>query len=150
MIQMKSISIVWLVIVLTALSVNAQDDRATEDQKETESATLNKPPMPVNLNEVKSQFDYPKKAFEAGIEGRVIFKVLIDEDGRYVKHVVVISPHSLLTKESEKHLPKLRFTPAIQKGKALPVWVSVPFDFKIDIEQNPGGNSEKDGSKNTE
>lgn len=91
-----------------------------------------KQPQPVNLDELKKAIEYPQIAKDAGISGRVVFRVLIDENGRYKKHKVLKTPSKWLTNACTEHLPKIRFTPGIQAGKPVPAWVTVPFDFKLD------------------
>lgn len=92
---------------------------------------LEEQPSPVNLDEIRAAVKYPQMAKDAGIYGKVVFRVLIDENGRYKKHKVLKTPHPWLTEACVKHLNKIRFTPGIQAGKPIPVWVTVPFDFKI-------------------
>ncbi len=58
-------------------------------------------------------------------------RVLVDKTGKYKKHVVLKDPHPILTKAVEKKLGKLQFTPGIQGGQPIKVWVTIPFDFKL-------------------
>ncbi len=102
------------------------------DPDPNEFVFLEKQPKPVNMDQLKKQIDYPQMARDAGISGRVVFRVLIDEQGKYKKHKVMRSPHKWLTDACVEHISKLRFTPGIQAGKPIPVWVTVPFDFKIE------------------
>lgn len=88
-------------------------------------------PKPVNLANIQRAINYPQLLKEQGIEGRVMFRILVNERGDYVKHIVNRSPHKLMTQEAEKHLNKLKFTPAIQAGKPIKFWVNVPIVFKL-------------------
>ena len=92
---------------------------------------VEKEPAPVNMDDIKKLIGYPATAREAEIEGKVVLRILVGKDGRYVKHIVVKNPHPMLTKEVEKHLHALTFTPGIQAGKPISVWVTIPFDFKL-------------------
>jgi len=53
------------------------------------------------------------------------------DGGVFVKHVVLKSPHKILTEAVEKELPNLEFTPGIHAGKPIKVWVTIPFDFRL-------------------
>lgn len=92
---------------------------------------LEKEPLPINLDEVKAAISYPANAKENGIQGKVITRIFIDKAGNYVKHIVIKNPHSDLTNAVVEHLPKLRFTPGMQSGKPLAVWMTIPFDFRL-------------------
>jgi protein TonB len=75
---------------------------------------------------------YPDLAHQAGVEGTVMVFVLVGKDGR-VREVKL---------DPEKHQPMLdaaaleaartwTFEPAVSNGRAVPVWVSVPFKFAL-------------------
>lgn len=83
-------------------------------------------PKPLNLTEIQKCISLPPAISPLCFEGRLIFRVLIDEQGRYVKHVVLRSPHPSLTAAAEKKIVCLRFSPAIQAGKPIKFWTNVP------------------------
>lgn len=88
-------------------------------------------PKPVNMGDIQKAIGYPQIARDAGIEGNVVVRVLVDELGRYKRHKIINQVHPILTKSVEKHINKLKFTPAIQGGKPIPFWVNIPFNFKL-------------------
>ena len=88
-------------------------------------------PKPVNMAEIQKAIGYPQVARDAGIEGAVVIRVLVNEKGRYLRHKIINSVHPVLDKAVEKQLPNLRFTPAIQGGKPIKFWVNIPFNFKL-------------------
>jgi protein TonB len=92
---------------------------------------LEKEPAPVNMDDIKKMIGYPPMAKEAEIEGKVVLRVQVDTHGDYVRHVVIKDPHPILTAEVVKQLKHLKFTPGIQSGKPIKVWVTIPFDFKL-------------------
>lgn len=96
-----------------------------------EFVKVEKQPVPVNLNDIKKNIGYPANAKAAGIEGKVVIRVLVGSDGRYKKHVVIKKPHALLVAPCVKEVKKLQFTPAIQAGKPVQCWVNIPFKFKL-------------------
>lgn len=108
-----------------------------EEPKKEEEPDVNafvaveKEPAPVNLDVIKKNIGYPNQAKELGIQGKVIIRVLVNKEGKPTKHVVIRSPHSLLTDAVVSQLYNLQFTPGIQAGKPVPVWVNIPFDFRL-------------------
>ncbi len=88
-------------------------------------------PKPVNMGDIKNAVGYPQMARDAGIEGNVVVRVLVDRKGNYTRHVVLNGVHPVLEKAVENQLPNLRFTPAIQGGKPIQFWVNIPFSFKL-------------------
>lgn len=87
-------------------------------------------PQPINMDELKSAIAYPREAWEAKIEGRVVVRVLVDLEGNAVKYVVLKDPHTLLTNAVTSRILMLKFTPCIQDGKRVKMWVTIPFDFR--------------------
>ncbi|MCB0855879.1 MAG: energy transducer TonB, partial [Bacteroidetes bacterium] len=88
-------------------------------------------PTPVNMDDIKKLIGYPQIARDAGIEGNVVVRVLVDKKGNYDKHRIINQVHPILAKAVEEHVPKLKFTPAIQGGKPIKFWVNIPFNFKL-------------------
>jgi protein TonB len=92
---------------------------------------VEKEPAPVNLDEIKKRIVYPPLLKEAGVQGKVIVRILVGKDGKYIKHQVIKSSHKLFTEAVEKEIQNLEFTPAIQAGKPIKLWVTIPFDFRL-------------------
>ena len=88
-------------------------------------------PRVLNMKEVSQAIGYPNAAQTIGLEGQVVVRVLIDEQGVYQRHIVLNGVHPILEKAVEVHLNKLRFTPAIQGKKPIKFWVNIPFKFKL-------------------
>ncbi|MEM7369102.1 MAG: energy transducer TonB [Bacteroidota bacterium] len=88
-------------------------------------------PRPVNMDDIKKLIGYPQIARDAGIEGSVVVRVLVDKKGNYGKHRIINQVHPILAKAVEKHITRLKFTPAIQGGKPIQFWVNIPFNFKL-------------------
>ena len=77
---------------------------------------------------------YPEIAKTAGVKGYVNVKVLVLRDGTVGKFEVLQAKPAGLGFEDEvaKVIVNWRFTPAIQNGKTIPVWVEIPFEFSLD------------------
>ena len=89
--------------------------------------------MPQPLQDFYKQPDYPRMARQAGVNGRVIVQIYVDKTGRVKKHnIVSAKPDNLgFQEEVEKVIDDWRFTPAIQSGKTIGVWVELPINFTI-------------------
>jgi len=85
---------------------------------------------PVLVGVVRAE--YPKLAWMAGIEGTVLFKVLVGADGR-VAGISVIS--SSVTREMEKAamraVSQFVFEPALQGVVPVPATMRVPYTFSL-------------------
>lgn len=88
-------------------------------------------PQPTNMLAVKRAVGYPKKALNAGVQGDVVLRVLVDEAGNYLKHKIIGTPPPLLLHAVEAQIATLQFMPAIQEGKPIKFWVNVPFKFTL-------------------
>ena len=88
------------------------------------------PPQP--LPDFSPQPDFPELAKTAGVTGKVIVQVYVDKHGEVKKwKIVKEDPRDLgFGEEVEKVIKKWKFTPAIQQGNPVGVWVAVPFTFK--------------------
>jgi periplasmic protein TonB len=111
----------------TVVLVNPEDKDPSIDT----FVLLEKEPKPVNLDELKGLIGYPKMAVEAGIEGKVIVRVLIDKHGNYKSHKVLKDAHPILNSAVNDKIHLLKMTPGIQAGKPISVWVTLPFNFEL-------------------
>lgn len=89
------------------------------------------PPQP--LPDFSPQPDYPELAKISRQKGKVIAQVYVDKEGIVRKYEIVqAKPEGLgFEEEVEKVITKWRFTPAIQQGNPVGVWVAIPFNFKF-------------------
>jgi protein TonB len=71
---------------------------------------------------------YPDFAREAGIEGRVIVRVLVGIDG-VPKQVVAVSGSKLLAPAAVEGVKRWRFRPGSTSGSPVEVWVEIPVQF---------------------
>ncbi|MCB9366865.1 MAG: energy transducer TonB [Calditrichaeota bacterium] len=89
------------------------------------------PPQP--LPDFSPQPAFPEMAQRAGVSGKVTAQVYVDKKGEVKKwRIVQAKPEKLgFEEEVEKILPKWKFTPAIQQGNPVGVWIAIPFNFKV-------------------
>jgi TonB family protein len=88
---------------------------------------------PQPLPDFSPQPAYPSLAQTAGVPGKVIAQVYVDKHGEVKKwKIVKEDPKGLgFGDEVEKIIKKWKFTPAIQQGNPVGVWVAVPFRFQF-------------------
>lgn len=92
---------------------------------------LGEMPVPMNLNDIRRAIGYPAAARDGKLEGQVTYRVLVDENGQYLRHMVLRSTHPIFDKACEKHLRKLAFQPGKMGDQPVRVWVVLPFKFKL-------------------
>jgi periplasmic protein TonB len=92
---------------------------------------LDKEPNALNFDALRKSISYPPQAKEICMSGKVVLRILVGVDGRYLKHFVVKSPHPLLTKAVVEKIEMLHFSPGMQAGRPIKVWVTLPFDFRL-------------------
>ncbi len=76
--------------------------------------------------------NYPQKAMENGIQGKVVVQFIVKKDGTIGTVKVVKSVHPLLDEEAKrlvKMLPK--FEPAYRDEKPVNTWYTLPVTFKL-------------------
>jgi periplasmic protein TonB len=100
------------------------------EKKVYQTFEVEKAPVAVNLSQVKASMRYPEIAKSSGIEGKVTVKVLVSPEGT-VEKVGSISGPDVFHDEVRDKVMNLSFTPALQNGKAVSCWVTVPFSFNL-------------------
>ncbi|HID95069.1 MAG TPA: energy transducer TonB [Candidatus Latescibacteria bacterium] len=90
--------------------------------------------------------EYPEVARRAGIEGMVILHLLVGKDGRVRKVLVIKAPGEKIEiskdpeecedragfiKAAVEAVWQFEFTPALQNGRPVRVWVSLPVKFVL-------------------
>jgi TonB family protein len=88
-------------------------------------------PKPLNLQKIVNKMGYPEEARKQKIEGQVIVRVMLDEEGNYQKHLILREGHPLLAKAVEEHISMIKFSPAIQDNKPVQFWMNIPFNFRL-------------------
>ena len=93
---------------------------------------LDKYPEPVGgIEEMIKNVIYPVAAKEAGIQGKVLVKTIIDEKGNVVETEVVQSVNADCDKAAMDAIKKTKFTPAIKDNKPVKSEVTIPVMFKL-------------------
>ncbi|MFN4217421.1 MAG: TonB family protein [Brevinematales bacterium] len=85
--------------------------------------------LPVPLSRISP--DYPEEARRLGIEGAVVVKLYINEQGEVEDLEIIKSPDKLLAEATLKSLSKTRFSPARAGGKPVPVVLEFTLRFRL-------------------
>ncbi len=77
--------------------------------------------------------NYPDAAREAGIEGRVVIKFVVSEDGSVTEALVERGVNAALDAEALRAVKKMpKWNPGKQNGKAVKVYFRVPVKFALE------------------
>lgn len=85
----------------------------------------------IDLAELQRKVVYSEMARRAGVEGKVIVRVLVGKEGKPLKSIVEYSQNELLNESAVKAVMSSIFTPARQNGYAVALWVSIPINFRL-------------------
>jgi len=105
--------------VRTSETVSAPPSRLPD-----EGQPYDQRPLPTNA----PQPVYPQFARDAGIKGRVVLHVLVDETGR-VKRVVVVQSVTGLDEAAIDAAKTWTFAPALKNRHPVAAWYELPMDF---------------------
>ena len=84
-----------------------------------------------DYDELRRRVKYPEIAQRNGIEGQVLVGALVGKDGRVEKTQVISSDNELLDSEAQRAVRETVFTPAIQNGNPVRLWVRIPIKFTL-------------------
>jgi TonB family protein len=74
--------------------------------------------------------EYPELARRARVEGEVVLKISVNEEG-YVSNVEVISGHQLLRQAAVDAVKQWRYEPTVLNGKPVPVIATITVNFVL-------------------
>jgi outer membrane biosynthesis protein TonB len=109
---------------------NSRDTRHDNPDVNYNSFEVEVVPECVNLGAVKNSMVYPQVAVESGIQGIVSIRVLVGTDGHVIQTGKITGPEVFYDEVREKAM-NLEFTSGLQNGKAVKVWMTVPFSFTL-------------------
>ena len=119
--------------------VVAQDEDDEPDPDPNGFLMVAQEPTPINMDSIRKILIYPEDCKNRGVQGKVHIRVLVDREGKPIKHIVRKSPDSLLTAAVVSKIYFIRFSPAISSEggirKSLKCWVNLPFDFKLNSDK---------------
>jgi TonB family protein len=84
------------------------------------------------MNFLQRTLKYPKDCEAAGIEGRVVMRFVVNEDGSISDMEPINSPDERLTAEAKRVISLMpKWTPAMDKGKKVKMRYSLPITFRL-------------------
>jgi TonB family protein len=127
---MKNLAKIFAVVCLSTMLSWAQTNEtkpATQPNADVPTAT----PIPdsTKLNILKSvKAIYPMQAAQKQVQGEVMLKVLVNEQGD-VEHAEVVSGDPVLVPAALDAIRKWKFEPFYKNGRPIKVATKIPFDF---------------------
>lgn len=90
-------------------------------------------PEPIGgMAAIKRHLMYPEYARRAGIQGKVVIKALIDEEGKVIEwEFLESSGFGGCDQAALYAMKKTKWKPAIRKLKPVRDWVTIPFRFRL-------------------
>ena len=94
---------------------------------------VDEPASPVGgFREIQKALNYPPIARKAGIEGRVIIKVLISKHGQILDTLILQSiGHAPSDQAAVEAAMQVKWKSALYQGKTVKAWVVFPVLFKL-------------------
>lgn len=84
------------------------------------------------MNFLKQTLKYPVECEKEGVEGRVLLKFVINEDGTMSNMEVMQSPDERLSSEAKRVVGLMpKWNPAMNKGKAVKMKYTLPMTFRL-------------------
>lgn len=114
--------------------------------EEQKFVSYDKAPRPQGgFQSIQENITYPKIAREAGIEGKVIVRAFINNNGKVEQCTIDQGiPNTGMNQAAIDAVKKTTFEPAIQENEPVGVWISVPIFFRL---HNQSQNQKKPKSK---
>lgn len=105
----------------------------TDDEAAIIFVPYDEPPVPIGgFAAIQRNLVYPEIARKAGVEGRVIVHVQIDEKGNVVRTKILQSlGNNGCDEAAVAAIKSVKWKPAKQRDRAVKVWVSIPVVFKL-------------------
>ena len=102
-----------------------------EDEMEIFTIVEKMPEIIGGLGELYKHVSYPDVARKAGIEGSVVVQIVVTPEGKPSQPQILRGVHELLDKEALQGVMKLTFKPAMQRSRAVPVYMTIPVRFDL-------------------
>ena len=95
-------------------------------------AEVDSKPKPIGgYKYLLSKMEYPRKARDRGIKGKVVVNLLVTKGGNGIGHYIEYSPHPMLSKEALRLVKGTKFAPGKIDSQPVHTWFSIPFYFRM-------------------
>ena len=116
-----------IIILILPLALFATDIYYAQAAKK-----VDKYPSPIGgIDGIAKKIKYPAKAKKAGIQGKVLIKAVIDENGNVEFAEVEKGVNPDLDKEALRAVKETKFIPGEIKNKKVKTEITVPIKFKL-------------------
>lgn len=125
----------WFTLTVAfELTDNLTEREATEEEIEydIDDFVPQATPPSYDLEELKRLLKYPPKAQQNAITGEVIVGAQIGKDGKVLQVIVRHSTHDIFEESAKEAVRKLTFTPAIQDGEPIKMWITISIRFELE------------------
>lgn len=109
----------------------ATEEEEAEQEPEIFVVVEELPELIGGVAKLASDVQYPPMARQAGLEGLVIVKIVVNADGTPSDPVVLRSPGSALDKAAIEAVMKQQFRPGKQRGRAVAAYMAIPVRFQL-------------------
>jgi TonB family protein len=142
---MKNLAKIFAVVCLSTMLSWAQTNETKPASQPNADVSMPTPiPDSTKLNVLKSvKAIYPMQATQKQLQGEVMLKVLVNEQGD-VEHAEVVSGDPVLVPAALDAIKKWKFEPFYKNGRPIKVATKIPFDFAFS--GNVSEVSEKEAS----
>lgn len=107
------------------------EEEEEEPEPEIFVAVEQMPELKGGLASIQGQIEYPELARKAGVEGMVVVQFVVDENGNVTSPTVLRGIGAGCDKEAVRVVQQAKFTPGMQRGKAVRVKMSLPIRFTL-------------------
>ncbi|MBE0644495.1 MAG: energy transducer TonB [Bacteroidetes bacterium] len=128
---MKTILFLLAIVIPLTMPIRAQQEEATIDESQYLETIDYAPAIVGGLEALHKVIVYPDSALKSGVEGMVIVKVLLAENGRADKVSIQKSDSPLLSAAALDAVRKVRFLPAKMGDVAVKCKLMVPVKFRL-------------------
>ena len=138
---MKRLFLTWAMsLIMTATFAQVVSVGSTAPVDVPEKAAEYPGGISALMNFLQRTLKYPKDCEAAGIEGRVVMRFVINEDGSISDMEAMQSPDERLTAEAKRVVSLMpKWVPAKNKGKAVKMRYSLPITFRLPDGKNKLG-----------
>jgi TonB family protein len=113
-------------------AVEAADQETVPDEPKVYVIAEKMPILIDGLEGLLSRIVYPEEALSKEIEGQVLVRFIVDEEGRVVDPVVLRGIGGGCDEEAVRAIETAQFVPGMQQGQPVRVTMTLPVLFKLD------------------
>ena len=108
--------------------------QATPDTTQDQFVDVEQEPMP--LVPIEKLIVYPEVAKRSGLQGHVTIEALVEKDGTVSKVRVIKCEYDVFKEPAIQAMKKATFSPAMQHGQPIRIWVTRTITFKLSTYDN--------------